>query len=129
MALPIVGAHFRPPAKALLEVLPSGAPLWLRPEPDNPYDANAIQVGVDRSEIEALSQAMKAELETLALGYGFDLEGILSEPEWHLGYIPRTVAASLTLAPGKHPASLAFDPAGKPMVATAKADASAPEPS
>jgi hypothetical protein len=40
----MVGMHFRPPAKAVLEALPVGTTLWLRREPENPYDANAVQV-------------------------------------------------------------------------------------
>jgi hypothetical protein len=40
----MVGMHFRPPAKAVLEALPAGTLLWLRREPSNPYDVNAVQV-------------------------------------------------------------------------------------
>lgn len=41
---PIVGMHFRPPAKDVINMLPSGADLELRRQPDNEYDANAVQV-------------------------------------------------------------------------------------
>ena len=56
LTTPIVGAHFRPPAKQLLEVLPIGTPMLLRAEPDNPYDENAIQVLVSLSKTYPISQ-------------------------------------------------------------------------
>lgn len=80
----LVGAHFRPPAKALLAVLPSGARLTLRAEPTNPYDAGAIQVLVAPSEV---PEGQLATLGALAQGQGFDLETIMAEPEWQLGYV------------------------------------------
>ena len=43
-SIPLVGAHFRPPAKALIQSLPVGQVLRLSREPDNQYDTNAIQV-------------------------------------------------------------------------------------
>jgi hypothetical protein len=67
----LVGAHFRPPAKALLAVLPTGHPLFLRPEPTNEYDSNAVQV--------ALRTA------------------VLSQEEWHLGYLPRAAKGNKAL--------------------------------
>jgi HIRAN domain len=41
---PIVGMHFRPPANRVLQQLPFGTLLILRRQPDNEYDAAAIQV-------------------------------------------------------------------------------------
>jgi hypothetical protein len=123
--LPLVGAHFRPPAKAILGVLPLGAPLQLRREPDNPHDPNAIQVMVASATI---PPAAHEDLERAASGYGFDLATILGQPEWHLGYVPRTDAESI--APLMDEANvnmdgldqsfagtLAFSPDGKPRVA------------
>lgn len=82
---PIVGAHFRAPAKAILQVLPAGAPLILRREPSNIYDTNAIQVIVPTSSI---PEDQTDTLEVLASGYGFSARDILAEGEWHVGYIP-----------------------------------------
>ena len=52
----LVGSHFVPPAKALLEALPAGARLRLSPcdgvhEEINPYDSGAIKVYVEPGEI------------------------------------------------------------------------------
>lgn len=91
---PIVGAHFRPPAKAILQVLPQGAALVLRREPENIYDFNAIQVIVPTSSI---PDDQMSTLDILALGYGSGIDIIMQEPEWHVGYIPRTRA--IILAP------------------------------
>jgi hypothetical protein len=71
---PIVGAHFVPPAKILLEHLPSGASLLLEPEPDNPYDENAMLVMVEPS---ALPESQYAELELKLPGMGHTLEELL----------------------------------------------------
>lgn len=124
MALPIVGAHFHPPAKTLLQFLPLGTPLWLKPEPDNPYDANAIMVGVNGTTVEtAIPKGQIEDFDAALEGFGFNSEEVFSTHEWHLGYIPRTIAETIKLEPGKHPAALAFGADGKPMVTTPK-----PEP-
>ena len=41
---PLVGMHFRPPAKDVVNLLPAGCPLILQRQPDNQYDINAVQV-------------------------------------------------------------------------------------
>lgn len=111
--LPIVGAHFRPPAKAILEVLPTGAELELRPEPSNPFDPNAIQVIVASSQI---PPERYTDLELSASGYGFSLDDILDSDFWHLGYLPRGLAAVIApkLAGKTYPAKLCFLADGKP---------------
>lgn len=92
MSLPIVGAKFRPPALAILQILPMGCPLEVRPEPGNAYDSNALQVIVKTSDI---PEAAHEELGVRAAGFGKDLEEILAEPEHHLGYVPKELAAKL----------------------------------
>lgn len=89
---PIVGAHYRPPAKAILSVLPAGAPLWLQPEPTNEFDPNAIKVIVHT---DAIPESQLGELELRASGFGYSLEQIQAELAWHLGYIPKDRAAEL----------------------------------
>ncbi len=121
--LPIVGAHFRPPAKSILSVLPSNAPLLLRPEPDNPFDANAVQVLVASATIPS---RVHEDLRASAEPYGYSLESILAEPRWHLGYIPKEHAALLVGAIAQWitqhdtdeevPGILLFSSAGKPTV-------------
>lgn len=85
---PIVGAHFRPPAKAILASLPSGQELWLRPEPTNPYDENAVQVLL---RTESIPNECWENLILQASGMGFDEAALRAEPLWHLGYIPKAV--------------------------------------
>ena len=115
MQYAVVGAYFRPPAKAILQVLPTGTPLVLRPEPTNQYDANAIQV------IVATSDIPQDDLEAAVCGYGFTLEEVLAKPEWHLGYIPRVDAVDLAPKLGSKTVSgeLAFGMKGQPMVTLA----------
>lgn len=111
---PLVGAHYRPPAKALLQVLPSNCPLTLTPEPDNPFDSNAVMVSVQTAQI---PPGQHDTLRVLAGGYGFDLAEILGKPEWHLGYVKRELAAQL--APtlnGPTSAALTFSSSGQPQV-------------
>lgn len=110
MIHPIVGAHYRPPAKAILSALPSGTALLLRPEPTNEADPNAIQVLVESKHI-TWSDLLDQE----ASRYGSSGDEILTTPEWHLGYIPRTEAAKFTLD-GDRPGRLTFDPTGKPCI-------------
>jgi hypothetical protein len=115
MSLPIVGAHFRPPAKAILSILPIGAPLWAIPEPANPYDPNAIAIFVKTEDIpEGLAQAFN----DAAAGYGHDWSTLQEQPAWHLGYIPAKIAIFLApeLEGKEHLGSLAIDPQGKPKV-------------
>ena len=112
---PVVGAHFRPPAKGILEALPSGCPLRLRPEPDNPFDPNAVMVCVASASVPPTAH------ERLAQGlplWGSSLEEFLAQPEWHLGYVPRTRACDLapSLAGHDAPAMLTFGATGPPSV-------------
>ncbi len=88
----IVGAHYRPPAKALIAGISQGTILTLRAEPTNPFDENAIQVLLKRENInESDHENLNSELS----GFGKDIDDILSQPEWHLGYIPREIAKVL----------------------------------
>jgi hypothetical protein len=95
----IVGAHFRPPAKALLACLPAGHQLWLRPEPTNEYDENAVQVLLRSDSLQPLlaEPFIRDELEHQLSGQGFDVEGVLGEAEWHLGYLPRAAKGNIAL--------------------------------
>ena len=71
---------FRPPADAILQCLPIGTELFLRAEPTNPHDSNAVQVLVDLAKF----PENKAELfHALAPDrLGFQFEGLFM-----LGYI------------------------------------------
>lgn len=85
LIVPIVGAHFRPPAKWMLARLPNGAPLRLEAEPSNPYDPNAIKVWASPAEV---PESERAALADEIAGAGFSLDELLASGEkiW-LGYI------------------------------------------
>lgn len=112
---PIVGAHFRPPAKAILQVLLGGCPLLIIPEPENPHDPNALRVEVTTTDI---SESQDELLEQLASGYGSSIAEIRAQDSWHLGYIPRVDAVNLVHRFGIEPlsGSLTFNAKGAPCV-------------
>lgn len=94
---PIVGARFRPPALALIQGLPPETNLYLRAEPQNPYDENAIQVFLKSEDLQNLTEEETENLNQELASSGKDLEEILSEEEWHLGYVPKDLAQNLRL--------------------------------
>jgi hypothetical protein len=112
MSFPIVGAKHRPPAQGILNNLGLDQALWLIPEPDNAFDANAIKVVVNTAEIpqESLDQ-MAPDLE----GYGSDISEIMASPQHHLGYIPARLAQAFKLD-GPVEGTLSFDAKGWPQV-------------
>lgn len=129
---PLVGMHFRPPAKALIQSLPSGYPLELRPEPSNPYDPNAVAVWLDAR---FLNDDAIDELTSTLPGMGHDIEELLATRWWQLGYMAREEAAiyqpeigPLVYAMAEnamendqphvsgYPATLTFTGDGKPLV-------------
>lgn len=121
---PIVGSYYRPPAKAILSALPVETKLTLRPEPENKIDRNAIAVWIQTCEI---PEASHNQIQLSGGDSGFRvgderaesfehyLELILSEPEWHLGYIPAVIAKTIHL-PREISAKLVFSIEGKPFV-------------
>jgi hypothetical protein len=120
--LPIVGSHFRPPAKAFIQSLPVGQLLLLRREPTNPYDENAIMV---RVVTEALPQGDQGDIFwedflVISVGMGYYQDNVLEEEEWHLGYIPKTEALTLAGVFDEHGrdvvGTFGYDAAGKPTV-------------
>lgn len=77
LLIPIVGSHFHPPAKQLLAGLPTGVVLQLQPEPDNPYDANAVLVHLRGRDI---PRAAWGRLQVELDGTGTEMEDIMSDP-------------------------------------------------
>lgn len=114
---PIVGMHFRPPAKSILQVLHMGCPLHVVPEPENSYDTNALRIEVASADIK---EEMHDTLNTLAAGQGFTTEDILAQEYWQLGYIEAKNGSAGMLAPkiaGRTVSgTLCFDLKGKPMI-------------
>lgn len=113
---PIVGMHYRPPAKAIIQCLPAGALLKAIPEPDNPYDPHAIKVTV--AVAEELPKEQEDELANIAQPYGYTLEEILWQNEWHLGYIPKETALHLAplMAGRTWTGNLGFNAKGAPTI-------------
>ena len=64
-------------------------------EPTNAYDANAIQVYLESHNIPAEAHE---SLEEAIARFGLDLDTILSQDQWHLGYVPKEFAAQLRAA-------------------------------
>ena len=87
LTTPVVGMHFHPPAKGLLTVARAGSTLRIVPEPENPYDANALRV-----EIASKNFDDRHMLEAAVAGYGESADGINNVEWWHLGYVPRQQA-------------------------------------
>jgi len=119
---PIVGMFYRPPAKAFINVLAIGTPLIIRAEPDNQTDPNAVAVWLRTS---YLGEAALAELDLQLGGFGYKLADVLAREEWHLGYIPKEMAAELRASgrvlPGAdYDATFLTNPAGAPRVAFAE---------
>jgi len=104
----LVGNNFRLAGSLVLNVLEIDQPLILEPEPENPYDPEAIKVCVDMT----------------GSKYSSQVEG----PIIHLGYIPRSGGRTDTYGFGNREALriiqggpnwaayLTFDPKGNPLV-------------
>lgn len=90
---PLVGMFHRPPALAITGALPIGTPLLLVAEPENPYDTNAVAVWLYSKDIPEGNVAERLR-ETLP-AYGIDLETLLSQEVWQLGYIAKNFAKEL----------------------------------
>ena len=118
MSLPIVGAHFRPPAKGILQALPLGHTMNLKAEPENPYDPNAIAVWVSSDSLADLPQANRSTMATLCMGYGYDWETLMGEPAWHFGYVPRNFTSLVhpRLVDGKLDLPLTSSSTGAPAL-------------
>lgn len=134
LQVPLVAMHFRPPAKQVLSRLPAGARLRLVPEPENPYDAKAIQVHVFTADI---PESQHSSLESMMEGTGTMLSEVLENEFLQLGYVADSegkfckkeglpgngqVLALINAEGGLHlgweevNAKLSFSPSGAPMV-------------
>ena len=109
----LVGTHFAPGAAAVIaKGLGQGAKVELRAEPDNPYDAQAVKVWVERDAV-----AEGPELEEALTGFGLSVASIA----WplalgHLGAKYETKAAKAALREGhqfRHGANEAVRGAGR----------------
>jgi hypothetical protein len=93
---PIVGAFYRPPAKAILAVLPIGTRLWLRADPcgqstgSSHNDETAVAVWLATSDFPERSASA---FDNEGGAFGYDTERLRESSEWHVGYIPAGLAA------------------------------------
>lgn len=94
----LVGMHFNPPSKWLLQGLPAGCRLGLEKEPENPYDPNAVVVWL--VDCAAIPSSQHEKLRELLDGTGFDLEEILAEPAIKLGHLAAEGGKPLKANPG-----------------------------
>jgi hypothetical protein len=83
LLIPLVGAHFHPPAKGILAGLPAGVPLSLVPEPDNPYDENAVLVHLHARDI---PEASRDRVNDEIGGMGSSVEDLLAQGVVVLGH-------------------------------------------
>ena len=116
---PLVGAHFHPPAKALLAQLRTGTELTLRREPDNPYDSNAIGVWLNWADVGPVSEDQLRDLASSLAGYGWSVDDI--DGPVQLGHIAAKTGEAASIAPlmdsGESPtATLGFNMNGQPIV-------------
>lgn len=125
LTVPLVGMHFRPPAKQVLAALPSGAELILEPEPENPYDPKAVKV---LARTKAIPTSQHSSLDESLQGTGVYLQDLLAWEDIWLGYVAdsdgkvcaggkpgnREVVSAMLSA--SHQATLVFLPDGKPAV-------------
>lgn len=116
ISAPIRGMSFRPPAGAILSVIPFDTPLVLLRESTNKHDPNAIQVHVKTKYI---PKEMYEELAMRAQGMKSSLETILDQDQWFLGFVGKEIA--MIIAPvldggADYTAILATTLSGAPVV-------------
>lgn len=97
LSWPIVGAYYRPPAKAILQALAPNHALTLRSEPSNPVDPNAVQVWVTLAR-QDFTTAQVIKLDTEAQAFGHTAEDIFAQGHHHIGYVTRASNAELSWA-------------------------------
>ena len=109
---PIVGMHFRPPAKGLMGELPAGQTLHIVPEPSNPYDPFALAVFVLTSDLpQGPDGGLAEDLVNACIGYGYGEAELSEQAAWQLGYLAR----DLVRLEENHTCKLGFDAKGKPL--------------
>lgn len=117
--LPIVGGRYRPPADTVLGNLPGDTPLILVREPENQHDPNAIKVCLPVGWGDAMSEEHKTQLNDAVSLTGHEIN---YDEEFHLGYIPRDLAAAIAGQmdeTGENVSgTLGFDPSGRGVFQT-----------
>ena len=84
LVAPLRGMHFHPPATTVLGLLAAGTELRLEPQPDNPFDGNAIKVMLHKDRLKALLS--EDEAASTSMNSAFYACGIEAESFWDLDY-------------------------------------------
>lgn len=118
----IVGMHFVPPAKFVIEALPAGSPLTVQHDPANAYSTFAVKVFCRPADI---VWDPEGSLEMKVIGCGQDKQALLQQPLLMLGHIGENKVpdglftskdVTAWLENGEElVGALSFDPAGKPL--------------
>lgn len=137
---PLVGMHFRPPAKAIVAKAPMGLALRLVPDRANPYDENAVAVFTAAGALAGMTTAQLEAMGQEATGMGYDSSGLIEgmdgkgEGVWQLGFLAAKMPkgypegtrlnAELAgrIAPEGIAARLGFDAQGRAEVQVAEED-------
>lgn len=85
---PMVGMHYRPPANALVQVLPVNTRMTLMAEPYNEFDSNAIGVWVDMT-----SCANNTRINKILMDH--ENGNLMPAQAIKLGYLPKDIASYL----------------------------------
>ena len=82
----LVGSHFVPPAKVVLQCLRQETEVLLTPEPENPYDGNAIKVWVKGESVDHVALA-ELDAQGHLMGMGTDAQEVVATPLIPLGHV------------------------------------------
>ena len=75
-----------------MKILREGQPIFIRHEPSNPFDQNAIGVYL---KVSTLSREQLTALESILTNDDPTIKEIILWSEWQLGYIPAALAKAL----------------------------------
>ena len=125
----LVGSYFCRASDLILDILPTSTPLILTPEPENPYDEQAIKVLLASENLRLPPNADEELAE-----YGSSIHDLMEMGEIHLGYIAKSGGKPADGLPGNvevlelmatspnYTAELAFTPEGKALVKVQSGD-------
>ena len=103
----LTGSRFVPPALVVLGCLPEGTRVELVPEPENPYDREAIKVVLEHPHLVLSHEALARSAEALA-SCGWSPEEVLAQSALPLGHIAASSGKPLEKA--RSAAPRAFGP-------------------
>ena len=110
---PIVGVYYRKPAPTLLNHIGVGTRLRVVCDDANEHDVNAIAVILPQASLPPPSDSLLSAL----AGYGIDGDAYAAFDDFHVGYVPREVAAALRARGfADCDGTFAVTPSGKPLV-------------